>query len=234
MTWKPGKVRGPSPGGPAPSTSVGLPAPQGPPGAWIPRSYLDEEPFPSDPCAFSSPRLCKIPEFKQHSRSSWDQSGAVSTDIEIQLTLPSKKAPALPPLPPSHQPSTWTPGPLAVPSARPTSGRTARSHALQPSFLWSPEGAGQEAGEPRPPRLFSTAPSSAERSALEPESKGETTPGAPAPPRDLGLWALPPLGVPPSSRQMHFHSLWPSVSNQPATEYLCLSVCPSHTQTNKE
>lgn len=196
MNWNAGKVREPSPGRPDPSTSVGLPAPQGPSGAWIPWSCSDEGPCLSDPCAFSSPRLCKIPESKQHSRSSWNQSGAVSTGIEIQLTLSSEKAPALPPLPPSHQPSTRTPGPLAVPPALPTSGRMPRSHALQPSFLRRPEGAGQEAGEPRPPSLSPRAPNSPEHSALEPESKGKITPRAPpalVPGLSRSCWHYPPL-----------------------------------------
>lgn len=177
MTWKPGKAREPSQVGQTLQPAGGS-LPHRVPGAWIPRSCSDREPCPSDPCAFSSPRLCKVPESKQHSWSSWNQSGAVSTGIEIQLTLPSTKAPAVQPLPPSHQPSTWTLGPLAVPSALPTSGHPPRSHALQPSFLWRSEGPGQEAGEPRPLSLSSAAPGSPERSALETESKaGGLLPG---------------------------------------------------------
>lgn len=131
----------------------------------------------SDPCAFSSPRLCKVPESKQHSRSCWNQSGALSTGIAVQLALPSEKTPALPPFPPPHQPSPQTLSPVAEPSALLPLGtqartrRTRHTHARQPSFLPESEGARQDAGELRPLNL-SAAPSSPKCSGLGPESRG--------------------------------------------------------------
>lgn len=107
-------------------------------GAWIPWSCPDEELCPSDPCAFSSPRLCKVPESKQHSRSGWNQSGAVSTGIAVQLTLFSEKAPAVPSLPPAHQPPTWPLSPLATPLASLPSGHRdthKQAHHCPPSPL---------------------------------------------------------------------------------------------------
>lgn len=95
------------------------------------------------------------------------------------------------------------------------------------------------------PSLSLTASRFPECSALEPESQGEISsraspPSSPSPnqrcqhPQGLCLWTpAPPQGC-TSSLQIHFHSLWPSISNQPATECLCLSVCLSHTQTRKE
>lgn len=142
-----------------------------------------------DPCAFSSPRLRKVPESKQHSRSGWNQSGAVSTGIAVQLALPSEKAPALAPLPPSHQPPTWSLRSLAIP--RPSSALTlghiskqACLHAI-PTLLSLPrsektaEGNFSQDGEFESLSLPRTAPGSPKRSAMEPECKGEILPASP-------------------------------------------------------
>lgn len=131
-----------------------------------------------------------------------------------------------------------------MPPALPTSGRTPRSHALQPSFLHRPKGARQEAGEPRPPSLSPTAPNSPEHSALEPESKGEIIPRAPpalVPGLRRSCWHYPPL--PPGTcasepclpSRSHLHPRecistprgLQSVTSLRLTISVCLSVHPT-------
>lgn len=177
--WRPERGRKPFPAEPHLCSQPWGCLPCWVPGTRIPWSVSGEELRPPDPCAFSSPRLWKVPEPKQHSGSGWNQSGAVSTGIAIQLTLPSEKAPARPPLPPAHQPTPWTLGLVAAPSALPDPGhphtnRHTRASSLIPPGSW---GVKQDTGELRPLSLLSTAPSSLKASALEPESEGRLLEG---------------------------------------------------------
>ena len=177
--WRPERARKPFPAEPGLCSQPWGYLPHWVPGTRIPWSVSGEKLHLPDPCAFSSPRLWKVPEPKQHSGSGWNQSGAVSTDIAIQLALPSEKAPARPPLPPAHQPAPWTLGLVAAPSALPDPGHPHTNRHTHPSSLIPPGSSGvkQDTGELRPPSLLSTAPSSLKCSALEPEREGRLLPG---------------------------------------------------------
>lgn len=109
------------------------------------------------------------------------------------------------------------------------------THARQRPSLLGPEGARQGAGEFRPPSLSSAAPSSPKRSGLRPDGRGRSRPGSlilswrrhcsqnPFP------WSLPPPQGPHLNRSKCISipcGLQP-VTKQPATECLCLSVCPT-------
>lgn len=178
--WRPERARKPFPAEPDLCSQPWGCLPCWVPGTRIPWNVSGEELRPPDPCAFSSPRLWKVPEPKQHSGSGWNQSGAVSTGIAIQLTLPSEKAPARPPFPPAHQPTPpWTLGLIAAPSALPDPGHLHTNRHTHASSFIPPGSSGvkQDTGELRPPSLLSTAPSSLNGSALEPESEGRLLEG---------------------------------------------------------
>ena len=178
--WRPERARKPFPAEPDLCSQPWGCLPCWVPGTRIPWNVSGEELRPPDPCAFSSPRLWKVPEPKQHSGSGWNQSGAVSTGIAIQLTLPSEKAPARPPFPPAHQPTPpWTLGLIAAPSALPDPGHLHTNRHTHASSFIPPGSSGvkQDTGELRPPSLLSTASSSLNGSALEPESEGRLLEG---------------------------------------------------------